>query len=136
MAFDRMIAKRNGLSETERTLYKTCEVWAAVESRSLGALLRTDPITSLMRAAAAFASIGASRVAATLRLGADKLARMPTMVQRRDCIAALEDMLVCSDDAVDSLIEEFARRYLRGDDAGTRAEAHALTLPNEGTRLH
>lgn len=112
--FDRLLAGATTLSPAEQTLYTTCELWAAVVTRTLVGVLRRDPDDSLRSAAKAFATIGAHQVAATLRRGADDVAVAGTATRRRACLAAVEDRLVCTDDAVDLLIAGYARRYLRG----------------------
>jgi hypothetical protein len=103
-------------SHAERVFYLACEFWAAVNARELEAHLDPDAADPLHDARLAFSAIGAERIVDVLR-HADIPGAARAKRGRRQCVAATEERLLCTQDSVDVLIAEFARRYL-GDELG------------------
>jgi hypothetical protein len=112
---NRAIAGQTLFSRAERVFYLACEFWAAVNGRELEAHLDLDAALDaadpLHDARLAFSAIGAGRIVAVLR-HADIPAGTRAKRGRRQSIAAVEEQLLRTQDSVDVLIAEFARRYL------------------------
>jgi hypothetical protein len=108
---NRAIAGQTLFSRAERVFYLACEFWAAVNGRELEAHLDLDAADPLHDARLAFSAIGAGRIVAVLR-HADIPAGTRAKRGRRQSIAVVEEQLLRTQDSVDVLIAEFARRYL------------------------
>jgi hypothetical protein len=108
---NRAIAGQMLFSRVERVFYLACEFWAAVNARELEAHLDPDAADPLHDARLAFSAIGAERIVDVLR-HADIAGGARAQRGRRQCVAATEERLLRTQDSVDVLIAEFARRYL------------------------
>ena len=98
-------------SRVERVFYLACEFWAAVNGRELEAHLDPDAADPLHDARLAFSAIGAEHIVDVLR-HADIAGSARAKRGHRQCVAATEERLLRTQDSVDVLIAEFARRYL------------------------
>jgi len=105
---ERAAAGATDFSRAERILYTACEFWAAVGTRSLVTHLGSEVVDNLQSAIFAFSTIGAEHVENTLNAVFSDLANAPTKQARLQCLAALEDDLSKTRDAVDQLIARFA----------------------------
>jgi hypothetical protein len=114
-------------SRVERVFYLACEFWAAVNARELEAHLDPDAADPLHDARLAFSAIGAERIVDVLR-HADIAGSARTKRGRRQCVAATEERLLRTQDSVDVLIAEFARRYLC-DELGLPVPASGAPSP-------
>jgi hypothetical protein len=102
-------------SEDERVLFTACEFWAAAANRSLDEHLGGEPVERLRAAQAAFARIGAVRVANTLGVAADYRLGRPMSAPPSASVTELEQRLLKTADKVDDLISAFAaERLLNG----------------------
>jgi hypothetical protein len=107
--FDKRLAGEAGLTVADRVLYTVCEIRCAVATRSLVRRLRSeDSIGAIRRASTAFAAIGAVQYARDLDRAAGEFANALTSGLRQQCLAVLEDRLLCTEDPIDALIAHYA----------------------------
>jgi hypothetical protein len=107
--FDREVAGTIELTQADRVLYTVCEIRAAVATRNLVRRLGSDNVVDAIRSASeAFVAIGAVQFVRDLNRAEDEVASAPTAARRRQCLAVLEDRLLCTEDPIDVLIARYA----------------------------
>jgi hypothetical protein len=95
-------------SVAERCLFMACEFWAATKARNLASHLGANPLETLPTFGTIFAAIGAACVAGELDVAFADLAASPDAVHQMDCINALQNRLLTTDEPVDRLLARFA----------------------------
>ena len=102
----------SGVSDAEHCLFQACEFWAATKSRTLVAHLGADASATLPTIGTTFAEIGAPRVASELDVAFVDLAESQGAVHRQNCINALQNRLLTTEEPVDRLLARFAVELL------------------------
>ena len=102
----------SGVSDAEHCLFQACEFWAATKSRTLAVHLGADAATTLPTMGTIFATIGAPGVANDLDVAFVDLAESRDAAHRQNCVNALQNRLLTTDEPVDRLLARFAVELL------------------------
>ena len=109
---EKATARAGGATLAERALYAVCEFWSAVAMQTLEGHLGANPESKLQSMSVVYMAMGAKKVARALNRSLAELSKARTYGQRRQCICALESLLLRTRGPVDELISRFALRLL------------------------
>lgn len=107
-------------SRAERALFVACTFWASVARRRLAAHLGSEAGARLRAASAAFAGIGAARIAAALNAAVAQLPQSPSPVWLQERAEALEAQLLDAGELIDDLIAKFVSDHMCADSSAAR----------------
>jgi hypothetical protein len=113
------------ISVAERCLFMACEFWAATKANTLALHLGASASDTLPTIGTIFAAIGAGGVASDLDAAFVDLAASPGAASRLQCINALQNRLLTTDEPVDKLLARFAVELLGNAHARLRRSGTA-----------